>query len=179
MRCRPLLTMIAVPCLFVCLPAGFSRLWSAKTAERIEGLFVLKSLGDPGNILLDGGSFRCSLCQITLASCYFNFPFVERAQFLVLDSVFRLHWIHQIRTIVIDDDPSFCLSVLSVMWMCKEGIEVLFVVAILGGPRKIVLDSAPDTPTLCERSGGKFCPLSRHFWYHWLMYWQHGGVTGW
>jgi len=47
-----------------------------KTAERIEVLFGLETLGDQRHIVLDGSRdphtlrrIRCGLCQITLASC--------------------------------------------------------------------------------------------------------------
>jgi len=37
----------------VCLSGGFFRLWCAKTAERIEVLFGVKTFGGPRNIVLD------------------------------------------------------------------------------------------------------------------------------
>jgi len=41
--------------LSVSLSSSFTRLWVAKTAERIEVLFGVKTLGNQRNIVLDGG----------------------------------------------------------------------------------------------------------------------------
>jgi len=74
-RRRLLLPML----LSVCLSRGFTQLRFAKTAERIEILFGVKTFGGSRNIVLDGGldpsqlgeekRIPGSLCQITLASC--------------------------------------------------------------------------------------------------------------
>jgi len=40
----------------------------AKTSERIDALFGVEDLGDPGNIVYP--TFRCGLWQITLSTCY-------------------------------------------------------------------------------------------------------------
>jgi len=53
------------------LSRGPTRLHYAKTAERIKMLFGLNTPGGPRNTVLDseGRGIRCSLRQITLASC--------------------------------------------------------------------------------------------------------------
>jgi len=76
MSCRLLLPVF----LSVGLSRGFTQLWRAKTAERIEVQFGVKTFAGPRNIVLADGPdspvargrekrIQYSLCQITLASC--------------------------------------------------------------------------------------------------------------
>jgi len=78
MRCRLLLRMFAVS---VCLSRVSTRLHCTKMAKRIEILFGIRLLGAQGTLCLTGvlitsfhtqreREIRCSLRQITLASCY-------------------------------------------------------------------------------------------------------------
>jgi len=76
-------TVVNDVCLSVCLSRGSARLHRAKTAEQIKMLIGVNTLAGPWNIVLHGGQgiliprsvgegFHCSLCQITLASCYIS-----------------------------------------------------------------------------------------------------------
>jgi len=68
--------------------------------------------------------------------------------------IFRLHRMHEIRTIVIDERgvcPPVCLSRGSTRLRYAETakrIKILFGVNILGGPRNILLDGGTSPPQL-------------------------------
>jgi len=75
-------TVTDVPgaCPSICLSRSSTRLHCVKTAERINILFGVNTLGGLRNIVLDRGTdpptarervIRCTLCQITLASCLY------------------------------------------------------------------------------------------------------------
>jgi len=70
---RTVATEVSVAC---CVSLSETRLRRAKTAERIEVLFALKTLGAEGTFYWTGGpnpqwlgGIRCGLRQITVATC--------------------------------------------------------------------------------------------------------------